>query len=208
MPRKEWVPQNPYCRRSKLDEDEFNDVMASYFLELLQSHTRDYFREYTANTSWQTWHRQKLPTRQAIGRYYEKISQYIWERFIVCHNPIFEKEDAFDELIDLVYEKTNKISNYDELYHSFNDFPFYIKKDKITRSLMFHLLSSRSKIIRGFKREVFYLEFSRVFFMCAVIETLNIEFQSIYSVNELKKSYEITWACVRMLKSFLMERPL
>jgi hypothetical protein len=63
---------------------------------------------------------------------------------------------------------------------------------------MFYLLSSRSKAIKGFKKNKFYLEFSRIFFICAVIDANEIKLPSIYAANRL----EYPFAKIRKIKNF------
>ena len=148
-------------------------------------------------------------TKETISTYFNRISQYIWEKGIVNKHPAFKEEDVFDDLLDLIYEKTEKISSYKELYFNvLNKFPLYLNENNITGSLMFYLLSKRSKTIRGFKKETFYLEFSRVYFICAVIEANNIEIKSIYSTEETGKLHEILEDAKSVLLTNLEKTPM
>ena len=60
----------------------------------------------------------------------------------------------------------------------------------------------------GFKKETFYLEFSRVFFICDVIEKYKIEVKSLYSTKEADKMDEIVFAATMYFLSKLIENPM
>jgi hypothetical protein len=73
---------------------------------------------------------------------------------------------------------------------------------------MFYLLSRRSKVIRGFKEGKFYLEFSRVFFICAVIDMENIELPTIYSINDINIQIDLNTKAFFTLMQLFEENPL
>lgn len=153
--------------------------------------------------------KKKPVTIESIGSNFNKMGKYIWENFIVDLHPLFRKEDVFDGLIDLIYEKTNKISSYQVLFYEFlNSFPLYINEENIEHSQMFYLLSKRSKVTRGFKKETFYLEFSRIYFICEVIEKYKIKLQKLSSVEDVEKLDEIVFAATMYFLSKLIENPM
>ncbi|GAB6906261.1 hypothetical protein JCM12296A_20960 [Desulfosarcina cetonica] len=171
-----------------------------YFAEVIEKFPRDKIRYLFTMTSWlkEEERTQDPPTRQAISRNFDKIGQYIWDSFIVDLHPSFKEEDVFDDLLDLIYEKITAISSYIEFYNSLNDFPLYVNSENITGSMFFYLLSSRSKAIRGYKKDKFYLEFSRAFFICAAIDTNKTKLSSIYDVHVLDYPYPK----IRKIKNF------
>lgn len=146
---------------------------------------------------------------ESFGKNFNKIGQYIWDNFIVDLHPAFQNEDVFDDLLDLIYEKADKIETYKELFYSFlNSFPLHINKDNIFRSLMYHLLYERSKVTRGFKRDTFYLEFSRVFFICEVVERCKIKLEKNASAKEVEKYDDIVYSATIFFVSKLIEKPM
>ena len=181
-------PKNPYCKRSKFTKKQFEDLLFYYFAEVIEEKSRDQIRYLFTMTSWlkeedKTKH---PPTRQAIGRNFDRISQYIWYNCIVDDYPLLKEKTVFDELLDLIYGKIDEASSpYKEIYNDLGDIPTNPNEDKLTNSLIFYLLSSRSKAIKGFNRDKFYLEFSRMFFICLVIHVNKIEIPSIYAAHAL-----------------------
>lgn len=124
-------------------------------------------------------------------------------------HPSFREGDVFDDLLDLIYGKTDKISAYRDLFFGFlSGFPLYLTEEKILRSLMFHLLSNRSKVTRGLSDGTFNLEFSRVYFICEVIKKYKIEIRSIYSSEEVGKLDEIVFAATMYFLSQLIKHPI
>ena len=73
---------------------------------------------------------------------------------------------------------------------------------------MFYLLSERSKATRGFKNDAFYLEFSRVYFICEVIEKYKVKLQRLNSVEEVEKLDEIVFKATIYLLSILAQDPM
>jgi len=58
------------------------------------------------------------------------MGKYIWERSIAGLHSLFQ-EEVFDDLIDLIYGKINKISSYQELFYDFlNGYPLILRKRK------------------------------------------------------------------------------
>ena len=140
MPRKEWISKNPYCKRSKLTKQEFETLSFYYFTEVNFGYTRrDCYILFCDTFS----ENKKTLSHQAFGRYFEKISQYIWDNFIIEPHPLFLEEDVFDDLLEMLYGKSEKISSYKGLYNSLDEFPLYINADNIAGSLMFYLLQKR-----------------------------------------------------------------
>ena len=153
--------------------------------------------------------KKKPISKESFNGYFNRVGQYIWEGSIVGLHPLFQHEDVFDDLIDLIYEKTDKISSYQVLFYKFlNSFPLYINEDNIEHSQMFYLLSERSKVTRGFKKDTFYLEFSRVYFICEVIEKYKVKLQKLSSVKEVEKLDEIVFKATIYLLSKLIVNPM
>ncbi len=153
--------------------------------------------------------KKKPISKESFNNYFNRIGQCIWERFIVGLHPSFQEEDVFDDLMDFIYQKIDKISSYRELFFNFlSGYPLYLNEKKIIRSLMFHLLENRSKVTRGFSKDTFYLEFSRVYFICEVIEKYKVNRQSLDSVKEVGKMDEIVFKATIFLLSKLVENPM
>lgn len=74
-----------------------------------------------------------------------------------------------------------------------------IPKKNLKSSLLFYLLWKRSKIVKGFKRDKFYLEVSRGLYICSVIELNKISLQSIYSARESGSWFKICNECMDRL---------
>lgn len=216
MPRRERVQKNPYLKRSRLDKRQFEALVYYYFAEVLHSYSRDECRmRFTVTIGGAKGQRIKILTRQSIGRYFERISQYIWDICIADRFQPFLEKNAFDDLLGLIYGKKQKLSSHRKLYEAFEFLDMNGNADNITNTFFFFLLSERSKAIRGFKKDKFYLEFSRVFFICLAIYTSDFKFQSIYSATELcfltteiENYSEIAAISTAGLLNFMKERPM
>ena len=203
MPRKEWVPKNPYCRNSRLDERSFEKLVDCYIHEAFSfsreysyllfnalAHTEDRaearkFLEQKLELvhSSGSEFRSSIITKHSFNKYFEKIGNHLWRTFVNPKSELFQKrETAFDELLELIYEKIDKIFNSPELFDFFNESPLNINRDNIASSLMFYLLSQRSRVMRGFITDRFYLEFIRIYFICRVVKTIKLGLKSIYSI--------------------------
>ena len=148
-------------------------------------------------------------TRQRIGRLFNKLSQYIWDNYVITQDPSFQKEDFFDGLLNLIYNKEQELSTpYKLPYAALGHIGLSIKQGDIRTSLMFDLLSKRSKVVRGFKKDKFYLEFSRVLFICIVIRQKKIKYKSLDSVKDDLVLVEILTASTAFLLNFLEKNPL
>jgi hypothetical protein len=153
--------------------------------------------------------KKKPISKEAFNTYFNRIGQCVWDRFIVPLHPSFQEEDVFDDLLGMIYEKAEKIVLYQELFYEALDAPpLHINKRNLSSSLMFHLISNRSKVVRGFKRETFHLEFSRVFFICEIIDRYNVKTKSIYSTEEVEKLDEIVFKATMLFLSELSESPM
>ena len=249
MPRKEWVPKNQYCKRSRMDSSEFGTLVHYYFREVLFNEPRDscyydyivtcHFNDNFKFTPDKNYNdslrfkyistsfinltdkeivkplRDKLAfkkkpiSKESFNNYFNRMGLYIWEKSIIDLHPAFREENVFGDLIDLIYGKIDKITSYPELYYDFlSGFPLYINEDNIIRSMMFYLLSNRSKVTKGFNKDTFNLEFSRVFFICEVIGKFKIKIRSIYSTEEVDKLDEIVFAAMMFFMSKLLETPM
>lgn len=111
----------------------------------------------------------------------------------------------------MIYGKTDKVSfRYDIVRRFLETIPLTVKETEIPvqRTLLFHLLLGRSKATMGFPRERFYLEFSRVFFVCAVLEAKGMDLsrnQNFFEYGTSKDISALTW---NVLLDILEENPL
>ncbi len=111
------------------------------------SRDKEYYRAKTKELEF----KKKPITIKSFNSNFSRIGQCIWERFIVGLHSSFQEEDVFDDLIDLIYGKTEQISSHQDLYFNFlGNYPLFLTEENIFRSMMFHLLSKRSKVTRGF----------------------------------------------------------
>ena len=206
MPRTHWVPKNPYCRRSKLTKDSFEKLVHMYFMEVINNRTRSQCVEMLK------WGADGFDiTRQSMSKYFDKIGQLIWDNFIMPTDPLYKSDDVLDELLDFVYGKINKVSHRHNIAYKFlEDSPRNIKDPNtpVQRTLMFHLLLERTKVIRGYPENQFYLEFSRAFFICSSLEASGINVKSNYEFYEYLKSKKANNVCTYILLQILEEFPL
>lgn len=147
-------------------------------------------------------------SKKSINSYFNKMSQYIWDRFVVGLHPMYQEKGVFDDLLGMIYERKNSISSRELTSEIFKHFPFFIIDNRVASSLMFYLLSRRSKVVRGFARSTFHLEFSRVFFVCVCVELTDVELRSIYSVDEEDIAYDLVYKLRNALLKFLEEKPM
>jgi arsenate reductase-like glutaredoxin family protein len=203
VPRKKWVPKNPYCKNSRLDKRSFERLVDCYIHEAFSFsreysyllfnalvHTEDkaearrfFEHKFKSSSSSDSIFKSNVITKHSFNKYFEKIGNHLWRAFVNSKSELFQKrETAFDELLELIYEKIDKISNSPELFEFLGKSALNINRDNIARSLMFYLLSQRSQVMRGFIRERFYLEFIRIYFICRVVETDSFGLKSIYSL--------------------------
>lgn len=239
MPRKQWISKNPYCRNSRLDKSSFEKIVdsyiheafsfsrySSYLLFLALLHTEDraevkrILKELTSLSSSELTSRENVITQRSFNNYFERIGNHLWSAFVDPKSDFAQhQETAFDELLDLIYEKTDKVSDSIELFSFFGSSPLNIKQSNIASSLLFYLLYQRSKVVRGFAKEKFYLEFIRIFFICTVIEKIQVDLKSIYSITWPPQSYtenypddveivRIQSAAIAVLLGFLEECPM
>lgn len=127
-------------------------------------------------------------------------------------------ENVLDELLDLINGKTGEIDTSIPSDNSYSDDDLrrikmfkmvtLSSKDKISRTLMFHLLSQRSKKVRGFKKDSFYLEFSRIFFIRFELFRMNYNPLSLYSINDREAIKLINIRVRRRFMSFLTHYPM
>ena len=130
-------------------------------------------------------------SKQTMGKYFSKFGQHIWDNFFLTDCPDLDgKNDIFDDLLDLIYGKIDELPNTQNILHQRIDLllSYFGDNSNFTSSLMFHLLCNRSKVIKGYKKDTFYLEFSRVIWVCFAIKTMKvhmgIDYSSIYSVTD------------------------
>jgi len=117
-------------------------------------------------------------SRQTVSKYFNKISQFIWDVMIVGTDPLYENKDRLDELLQYMYGERDEIpSRYDVAYKFLQSTPAKAKTPNIQvqRTLMYYLLEKRSKVLKGFPKGKFYLEFSRVFYVCTMVEALGVD---------------------------------
>lgn len=153
--------------------------------------------------------KKKPISKESFNSNFNRMGKYIWDRFIINLHPLFREEDVFDELIYLIHNKTNEIASYHELFYGFlSGFPLYLTEDKIFQSRLFHLLSRRSKVTRGFKKETFYLESARVYFICEVIKKYKIKLRLVKSTEEVDKMDQVVFEATMYFLSKLLEDPM
>lgn len=226
MPRKSWPLKNQYCKRCKLTEEEFERLVENYFREATTGAKREYYiypdRRRTKNyhemlrKSWATGtNYRETPigriTRQVSGRYYKKLGDYIWNNFVVKGCAGYENEGIFDDLISLIYggDYTDSFEEC-ELYKCLQKGPFYINKKKpLINSLLFYLLLNRTRMAKGIKKEHFYLEFSRIYFICAISKDTKVNLSSIYTATTFgDASIDLNLRCQYTLLHILKSDPL
>lgn len=205
MPRKEWIPKNPYCRRSKLNGEDFFILLDVYFGEVLYKFTR----EAAHNDFNLDYLKHKPPAKeklsyQALSINFSKIGQYLWDNIVVKENPQLKDKKVLDEFFDLLYGKIDEISTHRNVYNTLDKFPLFLNAENITGSLMFYLLSSRSTDAKGFKKDAFYIEFSRVYYICMSADKFRDEITSIYSSTAFSTRtgilIESKWSLCEILK--------
>jgi len=176
MPRKKWDQKNPYCRRSKLSKEAFEKLILFYFMEVTSGCSRSSCVQLLGAGQGGV----KL-SRQSMSKYFDRIGQYIWDNMILPTDPLYQDITVLDELLDFVYGKIDEVSEKHNIaYKYLDDLPVNAKDFDIPvqRTLMFHLLLKRSKALKGFPKNQFYLEFSRIFFICAVVEAKGMDMKS------------------------------
>lgn len=210
MPRKEWVPKNKYRKRSRLVEHDFIVLVNCYCTEALLNYSRKECYSYYIDMLPEDdiAERDKQLTPASFNDVFNEISQYIWDNLVLELSSGFEREDIFDDLLRLIYGKIDSISHHRAFYDLLDKFPLYVNADNINNSLMFYLLSKRSKRLRGFKSDKFYLEFSRVFFICAVIGFKEMKLSSIYSIKDIDIMMKINEHAFFILMQYFRKKPL
>jgi len=199
MPRKKWVLKNALWKGSKLNDFQFNILVHCYFYEVTHNITRKMALLYYLTVAPVTLGTDRIDlmfigdklSKQTMGKYFSKFGQHIWDNFFLTDCPELDgKSDIFDDLLDLIYGKIDELPNTQNILHQQIDLllSYFEDNSNFTSSLMFHLLRNRSKVIKGYKKDTFYLELSRVTWVCFAIhfmkENRGIDYSSIYSVND------------------------
>lgn len=216
MPRSLWVPENRYCRRSKIPEDLFYVLIDAYFSELINCKSRNYIADLI---SVGLSNNRKSLSVQSIGKYFDLFGNYIWNNII---EPMFAErnEPVTKENMYLFFYERIKDSDIDFYFpaHLSDDFGA-VKTMPFRRSFMYLLLNRRSKLVNGFKEQRFYLEYSRAAFVETMLVTMNLQ----YYPNELFMSYlldpdesyayhklsrNVNAACYVCLKNMFEKNPL
>lgn len=202
MPRKQWEQKNPYCWRSKLTKEAFERLVYNYFMEVAAGGNRNkYVHQMKSGMN-------AFPiTRQTMSRYFDMIGQYIWDNMILPTDPLYADEDALDPLLEFVYGNVDEVpEKYNVIYKYLDDLPVNSKDLDlpVQRTLMFHLLLQRSKALRGYSRKHFYLEFSRIFFMCTVVEAKGMDMSrndNFFEYNTMKAIQRLAYTVmIQMLR--------
>lgn len=148
------------------------------------------------------------PSGKTVNNYFKRLSQYLWDKFVENLSPEHLKEDAFDDILNLLHGKIDQLPD-DKIFNMLL-IVLSPKEDKknVAKSIMYHLLSNRSKAIKGFKKETFHLEYIRAYFICSVIKTSNIQLNSLYSVEDEEKFHEILERSTSQLLTMLENNPM
>ena len=206
MPRNKWEAKNPYCKRSKLSKEAFEKLALFYFMELTSSCSRsDCVNLMKSGTDGADI------TRQTMSTYFDKIGQYIWDNMILPTDDLYQDETALDDLLDFIYGNLDEISSRHNIaYKYLDDLSVDVKDHDIPlqRTLMFHLLLKRSKALKGFPRKQFHLEFSRIFFVCAVLDARGMAIKSNDNFHEYNAGKEIDHVAWNVLIKMLKANPL
>ena len=206
VPRKQWDQKNPYCWRSKLTTEAFEHLAFTYFMEVTSGGNRNkYVHQLKSGANGFSI------TRQTLSRYFDMISQYIWDNMILPTSPEYQDKNSLNPLLDFVYGNVDCVpKKYNVIYKYLDDLP--VKSNDpdlpVQRTLMFHLLLKRSKALRGFPKEQFYLEFSRIFFMCAVVEAKGMDMSRNDNFHDYFTKKEIHKVAYSALIKILRKNPL
>ena len=178
----------------------------TYFMEVTSGRTRDtYVQQLKSGANGFSI------TRQTLSRYFDMIGQYIWDNMIVPTDPEYEDKHALDPLLDFIYAKIDCLpEKYSIIYRYMDDLPVKPKHPDlpVQRTLMFHLLLQRSKTLRGFSKKQFYLEFSRIFFMCVVVEMKGLDMSRNDNFHEYFTKKQIDQLAYTVLIQVLRKNPL
>lgn len=206
MPRTHWDQKNPYCRRSKLTKEAFESLTFAYFMEVTTGGNRSKYVHQMKSGS------NGFPiTRQTMSKYFDMISQYIWDNMILPISPEYRNKKVLNPLLDFVYGNVDCVpEKYNVIYKYLDDLPVKSKDPDlpVQRTLMFHLLLKRSKELRGFPKKQFYLEFSRVFFMCSVVEAKGMDMSRNDNFHEYFTKREIHQLAYSVMIQMLRKNPL
>jgi len=130
---------------------------------------------------------------------------------IVGTDPIYKGKNVLDELLQYMYGEIDEISSrYNVAYKFLESTPVKVMTPNIRaqRTLMYFLLERRSKMLKGFPKGKFYLEFSRVFYVCMMVQGLgvNVKIHDSFFKKETKDKIELKmWKC---LLDFFQKMPL
>lgn len=136
----------------------------------------------------------------------------IWDNMIIPTDPSLRNGEEIEKLRLFLYERTEKTNvNEGVIAKYFQDISTeaYDHAEPFMRSLMYHLLLTRSKKARGFSKKTFYLEFSRVFFICAVAKGKSMKFVNndyFFDITPKNKLEKITWVTLlNILKKYPLQ---
>jgi SNF2 family DNA or RNA helicase len=216
MPRTQWLPDNKYCKRSKIPEDLFCVLITAYFSELMDCMLR---KDVIDLISVGLPSNKKSLSAQSIGRYFDLFGKYVLKNVIVPIIPDLNNADTQEKLFLYFYDRIEN-SDIDFYFPAhLSDKTSSIKTMPFKRSFMYLLLARRTKMVNGFKESGFIFEYSRAAFVEAMLTTMNLQ----YYPNDLfirfqlapDKSYEyhklsrrVNTACYACLRSMLETNPL
>ena len=206
VPRKQWDQKNPYCFRSKLTKEAFEHLAFTYFMEVTSGGNRSKYVHHLKSGA-----NGFSITRQTLSKYFDMIGQYIWDNMIVPTHSKYKEKNVLDPLMDFVYGKIEHLpQEYNILYKYMDDMPAKSEDPDlpVQRTLMFHLLLQRSKTLRGFQKRQFYLEFSRIFFMCLVVEMKGMDMSRNDNFHEYFTKKSIDRLSYTVLIQILRKNPL
>lgn len=216
MPRSLWIPENRYCRGSKVPEDLFCVLMSLYFSELIDCYSR---KDSVDAASLLLPNNKKALSAQTIGRYFDLFGFYIWKNMIVPTIPDLDNADAQKKLFLYFYDRI-EYTDIDLYFPThLSDETGMIKTMPFKRSFMYLLLARRTKKVNGFKESKFILEYSRAAFVETMLASMKLQ----YYPNDLfirfqlapDKSYEyhklsrrVSTACYGCLMRMFERNPL
>ncbi len=130
---------------------------------------------------------------------------------IVTTDPLYKNKDVLDELLQYMYGEIDEISSrYNVAYKFLESTPVKVKAPniRVQRTLMYYLLEKRSKALKGFPKGKFYLEFSRVFYVCTMLEGLGVNVKNHESFFEKETKDKMEFKVWNTLLHFFKKTPL
>ncbi len=203
--------KNKYIREAKVSERTTEILFDLYFSEV----TRKYSRKKCTRRLGGFGEDHGL-SEQTLYRYFGLFSAYIWENFIIPNEPTFNDGKVFVELKEVIEGKRNSLSkSYRDTYEYLKLPPFYLNDgEPVERALPFHYLKQRSRACRGISEKTFPYEFSRIYFICLVVEgnirehDAELRYASLSDVFEPDLAARIAIEATKTFGHYLQTKPL